>query len=132
MTKLGEAVEKKGPDNKAKRGKGLSSVFGSRPTAWEEAPASDLAGQQAAEPARLEPAAPAVSPASNPVRQQASKPATLQTRASMEADGANKVKATYYIEPALIKSLKFLAIEQDTDLSALVNTAIRDLIAKKP
>ena len=40
------------------------------------------------------------------------------------------IKATYYVDPALIKSLKFLAVTVDKDLSALVNEAIQDLLTK--
>jgi len=41
-----------------------------------------------------------------------------------------KVKATYYLDPLLVKKLKFLAVEKNKDLSALVGEAIQDLLAK--
>ncbi|UPU37509.1 hypothetical protein M1B72_07335 [Geomonas paludis] len=40
------------------------------------------------------------------------------------------IKATYYIDPALIKPLKFLSVEKERDLSSLVNEALRDLLVK--
>jgi hypothetical protein len=40
------------------------------------------------------------------------------------------IKATYYVNPTLIKSLKFLSVETDKDLSTLVNVAIKDLLVK--
>lgn len=63
------------------------------------------------------------------VSQQDSKPVSRQ--AVQIAD--KKVKATYYLDPGLIKKLKLLAIERETDLSALVGEAIKNLLedAKK-
>jgi len=40
------------------------------------------------------------------------------------------IKATYYVDPALIKRLKILGVELDWDLSYLVNDAISDLLGK--
>ena len=48
----------------------------------------------------------------------------------LASEDKNKVKATYYIEPQLIKQLKLLAVERNTDLLALVSEAIRDLVGK--
>ena len=53
---------------------------------------------------------------------------TIQT--AFKPEDRNKVKATYYIEPQLIKQLKLLAVERNTDLSALVSEAIEDLVGK--
>ena len=40
------------------------------------------------------------------------------------------IKATYYVDPALVKRLKILGVEEDRDLSDLVNEAISDLLGK--
>ena len=40
------------------------------------------------------------------------------------------VKATYYIDPALVRGLKFLAVERNKDQSSMVNEALGDLLAK--
>jgi hypothetical protein len=55
---------------------------------------------------------------------------TASKKASkLEKQQASK-KATYYIKPDIIKGLKYLAIDKDKDLSALVNEALEDLIKK--
>ena len=41
------------------------------------------------------------------------------------------IKATYYVDPALVKRLKILGVEEDRDLSGLVNEAIGDLLEKR-
>ena len=41
------------------------------------------------------------------------------------------IKATYYVDPALVKRLKMLCVEKDGDLSDLVNEAISDLLKKR-
>ena len=89
---------------KAQRGAGLAAVFQSQP-----APGS--VGQQTGE-----------------ISEHA---VMLASR----ADGTIKekpkpVKATYYIDPALVRGLKFLAVERNKDQSAMVNESIRDLLAK--
>jgi len=40
------------------------------------------------------------------------------------------IKATYYVNPALVKRLKIFGVEEDRDLSDLVNEAIGDLLGK--
>ena len=40
------------------------------------------------------------------------------------------IKATYYIDPALVKRLKIMGVETHRDLSDLVNAAISDLVRK--
>lgn len=72
--------------------------------------------------------------AAGPVGQQVGDPTSLhsvmQTRQQPEGDKKKSVKATYYLDPELIKPLKFLSVERGKDLSALVNEAVRDLLAK--
>lgn len=46
----------------------------------------------------------------------------------MATEKQKPIKATYYIDPALIKRLKYLSVERNADLSSLVNEAIRDLV----
>jgi hypothetical protein len=92
-------------DKKKQRGAGVAAVFG-RPIA------TSPANQQAGEPASGYTGMPAIQQDSVVVEKQ------------------KAIKATYYIDPLLIKPLKFLSVERDTDLSALVNEAIRDLLAK--
>ena len=46
------------------------------------------------------------------------------------SENRKPIKATYYIDQTLIKPLKFLSVAQETDLSSLVNEALRDLLAK--
>ena len=41
------------------------------------------------------------------------------------------IKATYYVDPALVKRLKIMGVETDRDLSDLVNEAISDLLGKR-
>ena len=40
------------------------------------------------------------------------------------------IKATYCVDPALVKRLKIMGVETDRDLSDLVNEAICDLVGK--
>ena len=40
------------------------------------------------------------------------------------------IRATYYADPALVKRLKILGVEENRDLSDLVNEAIGDLLEK--
>lgn len=46
------------------------------------------------------------------------------------SQATSTVKATYYIQKELTKRLKFVAVDQDRDLSNLVNEAINDLVNK--
>ena len=41
-----------------------------------------------------------------------------------------ELKATYYVDPALVKRLKMLGVVEDWNLSDLVNEAIGDLLGK--
>ena len=50
---------------------------------------------------------------------------------SQRASKKHFIKATYYVDPALIKRLKILGVEEDRDLSDLVNEAISDLLGKR-
>ena len=49
----------------------------------------------------------------------------------LRASKKHFIKATYYIDPALVKRLKILGVEEDRDLSDLVNEAIGDLVGKR-
>jgi len=92
---------------KEKRGLGLSAVFG-HPIDSKTVSQHD----------------------SIPVKEQDSETAQFTIQTAFKSKDRNKVKATYYIEPQLIKQLKLLAVERNTDLSALVSEAIRDLVGK--
>ena len=41
------------------------------------------------------------------------------------------IKATYYVDPALVKRLKMLGVVEDWNLSDLLNEAISDLLGKR-
>jgi len=56
-------------------------------------------------------------------------PAKLQNSITV-GEKKKSVKSTYYIDLTLIKPLKFLSVEIDKDLSALVNEAIQALLDK--
>ncbi len=47
---------------------------------------------------------------------------------SQRASKRHYIKVTYYVDPALVKRLKTLGVEEDRDLSDLVNEAISDLL----
>ena len=51
--------------------------------------------------------------------------------ASQRASKKHYIKATYYVDPSLVKRLKILGVETDRDLSELVNEAIGDLLKKR-
>jgi hypothetical protein len=40
---------------------------------------------------------------------------------SQRASKKHYIKATYYVDPALVKRLKILGVEEDWDLSDLIN-----------
>lgn len=65
-------------------------------------------------------------------KKRTSKPARQQDSKTVKdiLEEKTKKKATYYLEPSLIKSLKLIGIEKDRDLSNLVSEAIEDLIKK--
>ncbi len=92
---------------KTKRGQGIAAVFG------HQVDGMTVSQQN-----------------SKPVKQHDSKSVSRQAVLTVD----KKVKATYYLDPGLIKKLKLLAIERETDLSALVAEAIKNLLedAKKP
>jgi hypothetical protein len=92
-------------DKKKQRGAGVAAVFAKQSVA--AAP-----GEQSSMTASSHDSVPVSQHAVNPV------------------DKQKPTKATYYVDPMLIKSLKFLSVETDKDLSALVNEAIKDLLAK--
>ena len=91
-------------DKKMQRGAGVAAVL-------RQQTAFGPAGQQAVE-----------------LISQHVEPASRQT--GMAEEKQKPVKATYYMDAALIKSLKFLSVERGRDLSAMVNEAVRDLLAK--
>jgi len=92
-------------DKKKQRGAGVAAVFGKQAVANEPSQEASILSS---------------SHTGKPVSQHDGK---LQGK-------QKPIKATYYIDPALIKSLKFLSVEIDKDLSALVNEAIQDLLTK--
>ncbi|MBA7578580.1 ribbon-helix-helix domain-containing protein [Candidatus Atribacteria bacterium 1244-E10-H5-B2] len=66
---------------------------------------------------------------SKTVKQHTSKTVKRQADIPARKNGINK-KVTYYIDPALIKKLKYLSVKKERDLSSLVSKAIKDLIKK--
>jgi hypothetical protein len=95
-------------DKKTKRGAGVAAVFTPHvaigPPSQEPA---DLASRKASMPAKQQPSA-----------------------VDAVEEKRRPVKATYYMDRTLIKRLKFLSVELDTDLSSLVNEAVRDLVSR--
>lgn len=92
-------------DKRKQRGAGVAAVFGKQSVASEPSQKDSILSSS-----------------------HASKPASQHNGEPQERQ--KPIKATYYIDPGLIKSLKFLSVDVDKDLSALVNEAIHDLLTK--
>jgi len=94
------------PDKKELRGAGVNAVFGRQiVTNSPRQQANSLASSHTGMPAKLQ------------------EGITVREK-------RKSVKSTYYIDPALIKPLKFLSVIIDKDLSTLVNEAIQALLDK--
>lgn len=109
------------------------SRLGSDPLSWiKDTREKKPAKQQASKSARQKASKTGRRQSVKPEAQKTSK-TDLQLSFKEETQKYSKPatkKATYLIEPGLIKDLKILSAETDRDLSNLVSEAIKDLIEK--
>ena len=104
----------------------MTKRLGSDPFEWVTK--KDSATEKNAMPAKQHAAKPAKAQASTPVKQNTGK--ITRKVADPPLRQSKPLKATYYVQPLLVRQLKYVGIDTGRDLSDLINEAIYDLLEK--